>query len=122
MSLTRSGDTLHYASRRRWPGPRTAVSTMTVRVGDPVSEPSAVDRFVTARWGLHTQVRGRTRHLPNAHPRWPLHRATLVDLEENLMVAAGLPAATEPPCSVLYSPGVPVTFGAGDVLPATPGA
>lgn len=119
MRLKRVGDTLRYTSRRRWPGPRTATSSFAVRVGEPIAEPTPVEQFVTARWGLHTRVRGRSRHLPNDHPSWPLHRATLVDLDESLIAAAGLPAPTEPPGSVLYSPGVPVVFGRGDVLPAT---
>ena len=40
------------------------------------------------------------------------HRAELLGLDDNLLTAAGLPAPTGPPQSVLYSPGVPVTFGA----------
>jgi uncharacterized protein YqjF (DUF2071 family) len=55
-------------------------------------------------------------HLPNEHPRWPLHRAELLELDDELVTAAGLPAPAGPPVSVLYSPGVPVTFGAPDTL------
>ena len=66
---------------------------------------------MTARWGLHTRAWGRTLHLPNEHPRWPLHRATLEHLDDSLITAAGLPAPSGPPDSVLYSPGVPVVFG-----------
>ena len=89
---------------------------MTVRVGAPVTQPSAVEHFVTARWGLHTRAWGRSLHLPNEHPRWPLHRAELLELDDDLVTAAGLPAPGGPPVSVLYSPGVPVTFGAPDTL------
>jgi uncharacterized protein YqjF (DUF2071 family) len=116
MRLEKDGDVLRYTSRRRWPGPRGAASTMTVRVGEPVSQPSAVEHFVTARWGLHTRAWGRSLHLPNEHPRWPLHRADLLELDDDLVTAAGLPAPAGPPVSVLYSPGVPVTFGAPDPL------
>ena len=110
MRLTRDGDVLTYTSRRLAPG--RAASAMTVRVGEPIAEPTPVEHFVTARWGLHTHAWGRTLHLPNDHPRWPLHRASLEHLDESLITAAGLPEPAGPPVSVLYSPGVPVVFGA----------
>jgi len=116
MRLDTDGEVLRYTSRRRWPGPRGAASAMTVRVGAPVTEPSAVEHFVTARWGLHTRAWGRSLHLPNEHPRWPLHRAELLELDDDLVTAAGLPAPAGPPVSVLYSPGVPVIFGAPDTV------
>ncbi len=111
MRLTRDGDVLTYTTRRRWPGPRGAAGRMVVRVGGALTEPTELDHFLTARWGLHTRAWGRTLHLPNEHPRWPLHRAELLALDDELMAAAGL-TVTGPPASVLYSPGVPVTFGA----------
>ena len=110
MRLRRTDGTLTYTCRRLWPG--HASSAMSIRVGDAVAEPSPLEHFLTARWGLHTHAWGRTLHLPNQHPRWPLHRATLVSLDDTLVTAAGLPAPVGPPASVLYSPGVPVVFGA----------
>ena len=111
MRLTRDGDVLTYTSRRRWPGPRPAVNHMAVRVGAPIAEPTPLEHFLTARWGLHTTAWGGTRHLANEHPSWPLHRAELLTLDDTLITAAGLPAPSGPPVSVLYSPGVSVTFG-----------
>ncbi|MFI1996677.1 YqjF family protein [Actinoplanes sp. NPDC020271] len=111
MRLTRRGDELAYVSERRWPGPRDATNRMRIRVGDPIAEPAPLEHFLTARWGLHTRAWGRTRHLANDHPRWPLHRAELLDLDDSLLAAAGLPGIDTPPASVLYSPGVPVIFG-----------
>ncbi|KUL25408.1 YqjF family protein [Actinoplanes awajinensis] len=111
MRMTRTGDEIAYVSRRRWPGPRTATNRMRIRVGAPIGTPGPVEHFVTARWGLHTRAWGRTRHLANEHPRWPLHRAELLDLDDSLLAAAGLPGISTPPDSVLYSPGVPVIFG-----------
>jgi uncharacterized protein YqjF (DUF2071 family) len=116
MRLKKNGDVLSYTSTRRWPGPRGSASTMTVRIGAPITQPSAVENFVTARWGLHTRAWGRSLHLPNEHPRWPLHQAELLELNDDLVTAAGLPTPTGPPASILYSPGVPVTFGAPDTL------
>ncbi|MEG3636679.1 YqjF family protein [Micromonospora palythoicola] len=111
MSLERDGDRLRYRCRRRWPGPAGATSRIEVRVGEPIAEPTPLEHFVTARWGLHTRAYGRTRHLPNWHPRWPLHQAELLALDDELVTAAGLPPPQGPPVSVLYSPGVPVAFG-----------
>jgi len=112
MSISRDGDDFTYASRRRWPGrapgPRSRV---TVRVGEAVTDPSPLEDFLTARWGLHSDWYGRTRYLPNVHPAWPLYRAELRDIDDELVAAAGLPQPTEPPASVLFSPGVPVRFG-----------
>ncbi|MEK8105030.1 DUF2071 domain-containing protein [Micromonospora sp. M12] len=60
---------------------------------------------------MHTRAYGRTLHMPNWHPSWPLHRAEVLHLDEELVAAAGLPAPVGPPVSVLYSPGVEVRFG-----------
>lgn len=111
MSLEKDGDTVTYTSSRRVPGPRGARSRITVRVGGRIAEPTALEHFLTARWGMHNTVFGRPVLLPNTHPRWPLHRAELLHCEEDLVAAAGLPAPVGEPVSVLYSPGVPVRFG-----------
>jgi uncharacterized protein len=111
MSLTADGDVRRYTSRRRRPHSVRATSTMSVRVGAPITDPTPLDLFLTARWGLHTRAWGRTRHLSNEHPPWPLHRAELLSLDDSLITAAGLPAPTGAPASVLYSPGVEVKFG-----------
>jgi len=112
MALDRNGDRMTYTTRRRWPGPRGLVSTVSVRVGD-VIEPSPLEHFLTARWGLFLpDRRGRTRYWPNEHPAWQLRSATLEHLDDGLLAAAGFPGLTnEPPISVLYSCGVSVRFG-----------
>jgi uncharacterized protein YqjF (DUF2071 family) len=117
MRLESDRGVLRYTSRRRWPGPRGAASSFSVRPGAPIAQPSALEHFLTARWGLHTRAWGRTLHLPNEHPRWPLHRAELLGLDDELLTAAGLPRPAGPPVSVLYSPGVAVTFGGPETLP-----
>jgi uncharacterized protein YqjF (DUF2071 family) len=111
MSIRRDRDVLTYASRRRWPGPRGASSRLSVRIGELITEPTELEHFVTARWGLHNDWFGRELYLPNAHPRWPLHRAELLTCDDELVQAAGLECPTAAPISVLYSPGVPVRFG-----------
>ncbi|MFC5801293.1 YqjF family protein [Streptomyces formicae] len=111
MAVRRDGATLTYTSTRRWPGPRGAHSRITLRIGDRITAPTALEHFLTARWGMHSTLLGRPVHLPNTHPRWPLHRAELLKCDEDLVTAAGLPRPVDEPVSVLYSPGVPVRFG-----------
>ncbi|WP_435847489.1 YqjF family protein [Streptomyces cyaneofuscatus] len=111
MGIERSGDTLTYTSTRRWPGPRGARSRIVLRAGEAIAEPTPLEHFLTARWALHSSFFGRTAYLPNVHPQWPLHRAELLECDENLVAAGGLPAPAGEPVSVLYSPGVPVRFG-----------
>ncbi|MDT7783668.1 MAG: uncharacterized protein QOF58_2087, partial [Pseudonocardiales bacterium] len=110
MRLERDGDVLTYTSRRIWPGPRGASCRVAVRTGKPAI-PGELERFLTARWGLHVTWHGRTIYLPNDHPEWPLHEAELLELEDDLVAASGLEAPQGPPVSVLHSPGVPVRFG-----------
>ena len=111
MQVRRDGDVVSYASRRRWPGARARLS-MAIRVGERIARPSDLEQFLTARWGLHAEwYGGGLRYLPNQHPPWPLHRAALLRLEENLVTAAGLPQPAGGPVSILYSPGVPVRLG-----------
>ncbi|MFV2094500.1 DUF2071 domain-containing protein [Micromonospora sp. LOL_014] len=97
-----------------WPVDPAVVAPLLppgTRVGVPIAEPTPLEHFLTARWGLHERVHGATRYLPNEHPQWPSHRAELVDLADDLVAAGGLPAPDGPPVSVLYSPGVPVRSG-----------
>jgi uncharacterized protein YqjF (DUF2071 family) len=106
----RVGDVVTTEVRRRWPerGPRTSIS---VRVGEVIDEPTELDHFLTARWGLYSKgFRGGSRYAPVDHPRWPLQRAELVDLDDRLVAAAGLPAPDSDPY-VLFSSGVPVRIG-----------
>jgi uncharacterized protein YqjF (DUF2071 family) len=113
MSVRHSGDDYWYASRRREPGqgPTPARSRLGVRVTSALDSPSPLDHFLTARWRLHFSLAGRTVHMPNEHPRWPLFRAELLACDENLIAAAGLPGiGSRPPDSVLFSPGVRVRF------------
>jgi uncharacterized protein YqjF (DUF2071 family) len=122
MSVRPRGDTVAYNSVRRWPGPRGARSRITVRVGEPLTQPTALEHFLTARWGLHSTLLGRPVYVPNTHPRWPLHRATLLACQEDLVAAAGLPRPAGEPVSVLYSPGVPARFARPVPAPVSPAA
>lgn len=118
MRASQRGDRWQYDSTRRWPAPRGARSRMAVEVGEPVAEPTPLEDFVTARFGLHTRIIGHTWWIPNTHEPWPLRRATLVDLEDELVAAAGFPGlAATPPSSVLHSHGTTTEFGMPRLLP-----
>jgi len=109
MSM-RVGAEIEYRSRRFGRGHPSTL--MVVRPTDAVVENDPLADFLTARWGMHTRVLGRTRFVPNEHQSWPLQRAELVALQDGLVEAAGIPnVAQRPPDSVLYSPGVRTTFG-----------
>ncbi len=96
---------------------RQAESRFAVR---PDVARTAVDRLsleLTARFGLHSTLAGRTLYIPNTHTPWPLHPATLTELDDGLLGAAGI-RVQGPPESVLFSPGVQTQFGRPRVVPA----
>ena len=110
MSVDRTGDVVSYRSARRWPDRRRHARTLVaVRPGRPVT-PTPVEVWLTARWGLHTRVAGRTIWLPNQHSPWPLRSAELLEFDADLVAACGIdvdPAAMLRP---LWSPGVHTHF------------
>lgn len=113
MRMSRSGDRIDYDSVRRSPR-RGLRSHVAVRVGAPV-EPTDLEVWLTARWGAHTRKAGRTWWVPNEHGPWPLHSAELVDVDDDLVAAAGVRLAGEP-LRGLYSPGVYSSFGRPTVV------
>ncbi|MEU8516403.1 DUF2071 domain-containing protein [Kitasatospora sp. NPDC048722] len=99
------------ATRTRRVSSPDATCLLTAHIGQRLERPGPLAEFLTARWGLHNQVRRRTVYLPTDHPPWPLYEARLTDLAQDLTSAAGVDVCG-PPTSVLYSTGVPVRFGA----------
>jgi uncharacterized protein YqjF (DUF2071 family) len=113
---TSQGDEHSYAMRLRWPAVDDGAVTSRVVVRDrgPLQAHDDIElaTFVSARWGLHVQRWGRTWYIPNEHPPWPLHRAALMTLEDQLVAVAGWPKLLDrEPDLVVYSPGVSVRFG-----------
>ena len=111
MQAVHAGDLWRYRSVRRWPrqGTPPLRSTVTVRVGEQI-EPTPLEVWLTARWGLHTRVAGRTIWVPNEHDAWPLRAAELVDLQDDLVAGVGVPVAGDM-MRPLFSPGVRTVFG-----------
>ena len=118
MSLERRGDVVSAASHRRWPGPRGVGTLVRARIGAR-KVPSALDHFLTARWGLHVAgTGGATMWAPVDHEPWTVHHAELLALEDGLVAAAGLPglAGSGEPYA-LWSPGVRVAIGPPEPVP-----
>jgi uncharacterized protein YqjF (DUF2071 family) len=112
MRLERRDDVVTYSSWRRWPGPKPAASRVVVEVGPPYrpDELTERDHFLTARWRLFSSgVRG-LRHAEVEHPPWPLRRAAVREVKDDLVRRAGLPPPSGSPL-VHYSEGVDVTAG-----------
>ncbi|MGB3593866.1 MAG: DUF2071 domain-containing protein [Ornithinimicrobium sp.] len=109
---------IRYVSRRRRPhglAPKRVLpaSMVEVRVLDPISEPDETELFLSARFGLHTQVARQGLWVPNTHRPWPLHHAEVLCLRDELVASAGLPDLPDlrPPDHVMFSLGVHTTFG-----------
>jgi len=89
----------------------SATLDLSVEVGPPI-EPTALDHFLTARWGLHSRLAGSTVYIPNQHAAWPLHEARVRALDGTLLAEAGFgDLASRPPDHVAFSPGVHTEFG-----------
>jgi uncharacterized protein YqjF (DUF2071 family) len=101
---------LFTAVERRWPK-GSAHTSIHLAIGEMIPEPSPLEIFLSARWGLYSQTRsGSIRYAPVSHPQWPLQRATILSLDDSLVEAAGLTAPVGAP-HVMFSTGVPVRVG-----------
>ncbi len=112
----RDGD-VGYVCRRLLPGPVPAASRVRVSIGAPFAtgELTARDHFLTARWILFSAsgpgaAPSRHRLARASHQPWPLYRAEVRVLDDELVTAAGLPRPAGEPL-VHYSPGVDVRIG-----------
>lgn len=108
MRYERVGDRICYESRRRFPA-RGLLTRVVVDVGE-VLDPTDLEVWLTARWGLHSRIAGRTYWIPNEHDAWPLHRATVVELSDDLLGASGVQVCG-PAIPALWSSGVRTRFG-----------
>ncbi|MEU6021831.1 DUF2071 domain-containing protein [Micromonospora sp. NPDC047134] len=112
MTVRRSEDVISYRCSRRWPAPRGARCDVDVRLGPALNERELDEQayFLTARYRLFSVVLGRLVAAEAEHVDWPLHRAELLHLDQDLLPAAGLPAPDGQPL-LHASPGVPVRLG-----------
>jgi uncharacterized protein len=111
MTVEKTGDEVTYCCRRRTgrPGPR---SMTRVRIGEPIAADavSEFEHYLTARFALWTRHLGALTHTGAEHAPWPLHRASVIEIDDSLVPACGLPAPAGEPI-VHFSPGVSVQIG-----------
>ena len=96
MRVAVEDEIICYTSRRRW---SDAASSIVVKPGAPYKahELGELDHFLTARYRLYSTVRDRLFCAQIEHEPWPLARATLVELHQSLIEAAGLPSPVGAP-------------------------
>lgn len=122
MEIARTGSSIRYASRRRWPGSRGAGCTIEATIGrdwgdsdqtthSPASHsalPGTLDHFLVERYILYTQsADGRLRMGRVHHTPYPLKQVRVDRLDESLVADLGLPATGEI-CHAAFSEGVEV--------------
>jgi uncharacterized protein YqjF (DUF2071 family) len=106
VAVSRTGESLRYVTGRR----RGAVtSTVEITPGEAV-EPTDLEIFLTARWGMHAATAGVSYWVPNHHGTWPLREATLRHLDDDLVTAAGI-EPVGPMLRPLFTTGVHARFG-----------
>ena len=110
MSVDDGGDRIRYRSRRR-PGDGPG-HDIEVVPGQPFEdgELGPLDHWLTGRWRAYSEHAGHLLCVAVEHEPWPLVRADVPALEEDLLTSAGLPAPTGPPV-VHWSTGVDAALG-----------
>lgn len=110
MDLDREGDLVRYRSRRLFPGPKPAEFEARYRIGEPlgIAAPETLEHFLVERYILFSEVGGGALKIGRVHHSpYRLQRAELLELRQNMVEAAGLPAPEGAP-HVLWSPGVDI--------------
>ena len=111
MSLLQQGDEFVYESRRRSNGARHKVRyRLGAKLGE--SEPGSLEFFLLERYLLFTEHRGAIYAGQVHHAPYPAQAAEVLELEDELIEAAGLGPCSGPPVFVHYAWGVDVeVFG-----------
>lgn len=110
MAVAEDEGALTYTCRRRSGSPARTYATARPGAMLDEEEVTAFDNYLTARWGAYSHHAGNLLFTPVEHPPWPLARASLEELRDDLVPAAGLPAPGDDPV-VHFSPGVDVRIG-----------
>jgi uncharacterized protein len=92
MSVAFENEAIHYRSRRKRPHAANVTSDIVVKPGKRFADEELDDRahFLTARYRLYTLMHGRLGWAQIEHEPWPLARATVIELKQSLVEAAGL--------------------------------
>jgi uncharacterized protein len=105
--VTRTNDTIKYQTERPHGG---ASHFVRYEVGKELamSEPGSLRYFFLERYLLFVERRGAIYSGQVHHAPYPAFDATVLDVEDELLAASGLPAVTAPPVFAHFSPGVDV--------------
>jgi uncharacterized protein len=107
MEMSRSGDEICYSTRRASTG---AMHQVRYQLGERLgaSQPATLEHFLLERYLLFVKhkeklLAGQVHHTP-----YPVQKVHLLEVHDELMVAAGFPVASKVPVLAHYSPGVDV--------------
>ena len=106
MSLTKTGDEVLYTSRRR----SGEVHHVRCRLGELLgpSQPETLEFFFLERYLLFAERRGRIYEGQVYHTPYPAQAADVLELEDQLLEAAGFGRCPGPPLYTHYAEGVDV--------------
>lgn len=110
MTLAPQPDgSVHYTSRRLWPGPMPAVSIVRGRPIGPVfaAKPGTLEHFLLERYLLYSRRGGRLYRGQVHHVPYPAQPAEALAVDESLLAAAGIPRPAGVPLAH-FSAGVDV--------------
>ena len=107
MSLDQQGDEFLYQSRRRLSDVKHKVRYRLGELLGP-SEPGSLEFFFLERYLLFTEHRGEIYAGQVHHSPYPAQAAEVLELEDELMEAAGLGRCPGPPAFTHYAAGVDV--------------
>jgi uncharacterized protein YqjF (DUF2071 family) len=95
MTIRSDDGGTHYTSTRLHGS--KAASDILVRPGDYIATPNELERFLTARFRLYARRGGRLLEAAIEHEAWPLQHASVLELRQSLIRAAGLPEPSGEP-------------------------
>jgi uncharacterized protein len=107
MTLGHDASVARYFTRRSRSG---VTHDVRYRLHEPMaaSAPGTLQHFLLERYLLFTERRGTPLRGQVHHTPYPVQRAEVLQVHDELVAAAGLPAVTGLPSLVHYSPGVDV--------------
>jgi uncharacterized protein len=93
MRVREGGEMVEYESDRKG-GPGSA--RIRIRPGERI-EAGEFDNFLTARYRLYSEIAKRSHFADIDHAPWPLQRAEVLNLEQNVMENSGVPGPSGDP-------------------------
>jgi uncharacterized protein YqjF (DUF2071 family) len=107
ISMARQGPRVLYRSRRRVGGRARLEAAYVPGAARPPVPPATLDHFLIERYSLYVRRGGAMYRTRVCHQPYPLRSVQVDQMDETLLVAAGLPAPGVPACCH-FSPGVDV--------------